>query len=322
MIETTIQTVQIAFNPEVPTIIQLVLNPAPPVREVPRGLLTPGSKGIDVSQHQGIIDYDTVVNVAKIEWVAIRASQGTTPDTKFKENWEGFKRLNIPRMAYHYYQNEIDPTAQFAAFRDQLGADWGELPITIDIEDQVPPLNLAELPDIYKYLELAETHFGALSVIYTGNAVMAPFKNEQSLAQHRLWLSQPHPKGVYTVPAPWTQPDILQHSWKGSLPGIVGDVDLDTMGDGVNAIKPEWWWRGVKSEVKDQTGNFPYTFQVWPIKDKVYSFRSSPGGTVVSSRTVSWAMQVSMITADGWLRVAKVNNVDWWIHQEEVKPNE
>ena len=50
--------------------------------------------------------------------------------------------------------------------------------------------------------------------------------NAPSLARYRLWLAAPDtPNPV--VPAPWTRISILQTSWRGSVAGIAGDVDLD-----------------------------------------------------------------------------------------------
>ena len=59
-------------------------------------------KGIDVSEHQGIINF-SAVKAAGIEFVMIRAGYGWTyEDAKFEQNVNGFLNVGIPVGAYWF----------------------------------------------------------------------------------------------------------------------------------------------------------------------------------------------------------------------------
>ena len=61
-------------------------------------------KGIDVSKHQGDIDWEKVKN-SGVKFVIIRAGYGrftSQKDPKFEYNYSECKRLGIPVGAYWY----------------------------------------------------------------------------------------------------------------------------------------------------------------------------------------------------------------------------
>ena len=61
-------------------------------------------KGIDVSYCQGNIDFSKI-DKNQVQFVIIRSSYGweaNQKDSKFEQNYEGFKKLGIPVGAYHY----------------------------------------------------------------------------------------------------------------------------------------------------------------------------------------------------------------------------
>jgi len=75
------------------------------------GVKIPGNyalMGIDVSHHQGDINFAEVVEMTKngdsLEFVYIKATEGTDfCDRNFDENAEGFAALRMPYGFYHYY---------------------------------------------------------------------------------------------------------------------------------------------------------------------------------------------------------------------------
>lgn len=59
--------------------------------------------GVDVSDHQGVIDWDNLIKEQQIDFAIIRTSWGTEGlDKQFKNNIEACIRLNIPFGVYHY----------------------------------------------------------------------------------------------------------------------------------------------------------------------------------------------------------------------------
>jgi GH25 family lysozyme M1 (1,4-beta-N-acetylmuramidase) len=60
-------------------------------------------KIIDISKHNGIIDFDKVKASGKVDGVMIRSSWGHfREDEQFKRNVSECERLNIPYGFYHY----------------------------------------------------------------------------------------------------------------------------------------------------------------------------------------------------------------------------
>ena len=92
--------------------------------------------GIDISQHQGKMNWDIVAaHHPKVEFVGIRSgiSWGYT-DKWFSFNWAEAKRVGIPRTAYHVIYPASSANRQVDKIIELLGGDNGELPITLDIE--------------------------------------------------------------------------------------------------------------------------------------------------------------------------------------------
>ena len=92
--------------------------------------------GIDVSKWQGKIEWDVVgAHIPKVEFTGIRASinYGYT-DTWFARNWVEAKRVRIPRTAYHVVYPGTSPEKQIDHFMQVVGNDFGELPLTLDVE--------------------------------------------------------------------------------------------------------------------------------------------------------------------------------------------
>lgn len=59
--------------------------------------------GVDVSDHQGIIDWDSLIKEQQIDFAIIRTSWGTEGlDKQYKNNIEACIRLGIPFGVYHY----------------------------------------------------------------------------------------------------------------------------------------------------------------------------------------------------------------------------
>ena len=98
-------------------------------------------KGIDVSEHNGIIDWNKVKSdgiefaILRIGWIGNKNNH--TLDTKFERNYNECKRLDIPVGVYVYNYCISERAAE-------SGANWTvnklqgkklDLPIYIDMED-------------------------------------------------------------------------------------------------------------------------------------------------------------------------------------------
>lgn len=64
------------------------------------------SHGIDVSHHQGCIDYEAVKNSGKVDFAILKAGgsdDGFYEDSKFREYLDGFKGVGIPILGAYYF---------------------------------------------------------------------------------------------------------------------------------------------------------------------------------------------------------------------------
>jgi lysozyme len=91
-------------------------------------------RGIDVSHHQGRIDWPAV-RAAGIEFAFIKASEGGDHrDREFARNWQEASRAGVARGAYHFFTFCTPGPSQAENFTTLLLPDRGELPPIADVE--------------------------------------------------------------------------------------------------------------------------------------------------------------------------------------------
>jgi lysozyme len=89
-------------------------------------------QGIDVSHHQGPINWDEVAG-DDVRFAWIKATEGGDwEDPRFDENWAGAGAAGVPRGAYHFF-TLCRPAAEQAAWFLSV-APAGELPTAVDLE--------------------------------------------------------------------------------------------------------------------------------------------------------------------------------------------
>ena len=98
---------------------------------------TPFLLGIDVSNHQGNIDWNSVRG-SEIVYACTKATEGTYyQDVWFPHNWSGIKSAGIIRGAYHFFRANYDADAQAQYFLSYVQAQGGFGPgdfIMLDVE--------------------------------------------------------------------------------------------------------------------------------------------------------------------------------------------
>lgn len=192
-------------------------------------------KGIDVSHHQGVINWTEVATDA-IEFAIIKATEGTTYiDPKLIVNAEGAKKAGLKVSYYHFAslntENiEADSKAEagfFSSIIKKLPA--ADLPLVLDIESNKANLK-PELVRNWIMGFFAELEYlGHLDyVLYS----YTPFLNANLPKNHglgwlRLWIAAYVNKPQPVLPAGWKNYWLWQYSAKGSIAGIKGDVDMN-----------------------------------------------------------------------------------------------
>jgi lysozyme len=192
--------------------------------------------GIDVSYHQGAIDWGRVAGAGK-RFAYVRASAGTlTSDPAYTANRTGARVAGLAVGSYHFGNPD-------AAANDALNeARWFLQNATIGSGDLVPVLDLEVSNGLgaaalttwaQAWLVEFELATGVRPVIYTTpNFWSSSMADTDWFARngYPVWVAHWTTASQPTVPAGnwgghgWT---FWQHSSTGSVPGVSGPVDLD-----------------------------------------------------------------------------------------------
>src|SRR5262245_20104351 len=94
--------------------------------------------GVDVSNHQGYIDWPTLART-DVAFAYIKATEGGDfRDRRFQANWEGAKRAGLPRGAYHFFTQCRSGADQARNFIAAVPREEGALPPVVDLEHMGP----------------------------------------------------------------------------------------------------------------------------------------------------------------------------------------
>ena len=194
-------------------------------------------KGIDVSSHQGEIDWEKVKNDG-IEFAFIRAvyrgyeSGKLVEDEFFLKNLEGAKAAGVPCGVYVFSQaiNATEAMEEADMVLDLLNGESLELPIVFDVErvsSSKGRMNALSVEDrtqiVIAFLEEIRSR-GYDVMIYHNTEMGALFLDLSKLTDYDKWFAG------YTQEMYWPYDyKIWQYSEKGRVDGIKSDVDLNIM---------------------------------------------------------------------------------------------
>lgn len=115
--------------------------PVPDHKPVQPASLTAGSKGIDVSSHQGSIDWDAVKDSGEVQFAIIRVGYGSDEsyqdDARAMYNMDECERLGIPYgvYLYSYAVTEVEAHSEVDHILRMLEGRNPLMGVYIDIED-------------------------------------------------------------------------------------------------------------------------------------------------------------------------------------------
>ena len=133
------------------------------VTSVPDGKLP--IEGIDVSNHQGSIDWDHL-DQSLVNFAFIKATESTGfTDKSFQRNWKESGQSGILRGAYHFYDVEADGAQQADHFISVVPKEGNTLPPVIDLET-IGTDSEKVLSSLKAYVEKIEKHFGTKPIFY------------------------------------------------------------------------------------------------------------------------------------------------------------
>lgn len=199
-----------------------------PAASGPPQLLQPGAEGIDLSHHNGPVDWARL-GTEPLDFVYLKASEGTGHiDPRFQENWLAATRLGWKVGAYHFYLLCHAGAPQAENFIRQVEVRPGTLPPAVDLEHahncEARNGRGAALAQIRVFLAALEGEYAAVPVIYTTPAFHAEWLAGEGFDAHPIWIR--------SLEGPPALPHaIWQYSMKGKLAGIEGPVDRNRAAD-------------------------------------------------------------------------------------------
>lgn len=193
-------------------------------------------KGIDVSYHQGKIDWKKV-KASGIEFAILREGYRKTIDTRFLENVKGCQEAGIPILGvYHFIYAMTDDDAAAETQSCLRNVEKAGLPKTTIIfsDFEYDTITKAQKAGVKLTREHCNrfTHIFCESFkacayptgIYCNVDYYTNMYDRDLLNRHRMWIAdysgKKHPNAI-----------IQQYTSKGVVPGISSEVDLNYLYD-------------------------------------------------------------------------------------------
>ena len=185
------------------------------------------SKGIDVSKHQGKIDWHRVKN-SGVDFAILRAGYGkydNQKDERFEENYSNAKNAGIKLGAYHYgYAKSVDDAKKEAEiFLKWTSGKQFEYPVAFDVEEKSQSDKGKQfVSDVIRAFCETVEKAGYYVCVYSNKYWLDNYVDDDCKRKYDTWLAQWSDKATYGG-----NYGIWQYSSQGEIDGISGRVDLD-----------------------------------------------------------------------------------------------
>jgi lysozyme len=200
--------------------------------------------GVDVHADKGDVDWEKV-RAAGCEFAIVKATEGQGfRDARFtKARWSAMKSAGIVRGAYHFARpstGSSDPVGEardFLAAVDAVGGlRSGDLPLALDLEaTTLGPRDTFAW--VRRFVRAIKRATGRAPLLYTSPSFWVDrVGNSPDNLDCPLWIAH---YGVHspTVPRAWDTYTVWQHSDKGSVAGVAGNVDVNRMNGGRDLLR-------------------------------------------------------------------------------------
>jgi lysozyme len=181
--------------------------------------------GVDVSHHQGAIDWKSVAREPNLVFAYIKASEGgDRRDERFAENWRAARGAGFKVGAYHFFTFCRAPLEQAANFLDVVPRDADALPPAVDVEFvgncSARPSPEALRRDLGLFIDAVAKALRRRPLVYLTPEAHAAFFSGGDIG-HPFWI-----RGLSGEPPPgWT---FWQFSNRARVRGIRTAADLNT----------------------------------------------------------------------------------------------
>ena len=185
-------------------------------------------EGIDVSNWQGYIDYNSVKS-SGIDIVYIKSSQGANvKDAYFDINYENAKANGVKVGFYHYLTARSTEEAEREAnfFASVISGKTPDCKLAMDFES-FGDLGVEEINNIaYAFLETVKRLTNKEVIIYSDLYNSQNTFSVELAQNYGLWLAY-YGDNLSYLETRWENYIGLQYTDRGNVPGISGGVDKD-----------------------------------------------------------------------------------------------
>lgn len=206
--------------------------------------ISEGINGIDVSKWQGIIDWEGV-RMSGIEFVMIKAGEGTEEEVNFRRNIEGALDAGLKCGVYWFANaSTVDEAiAEADACLEAISGYSLEYPVTYDFEYRTIENNPASdnrelMTEMVREFLLHIQKNGYYPLVYSNLDFLENYFNAADLAQFDLWYAR------YNVDELDKECCMWQNSCTGGVGGITTAVDIDISYKDYSAIIQKYHWNG------------------------------------------------------------------------------
>lgn len=185
--------------------------------------------GIDISRHQGAVDWASIRNDGT-RFAFIKATEGGDhADENFMAHWIAARDAGVKRGAYHFYYWCRNVEDQISWFIRNVPVEPDALPPVLDVEwngdSKTCPKKVPQaeaLAAMKRFLRAIEAHYHKRPIIYTSIDFYREIIDGH-LHDYPLWVRtvRAHPVARYAN-RPWT---FWQYTEKGQVSGVNGPVD-------------------------------------------------------------------------------------------------
>ena len=194
-----------------------------------------GTKGIDVSKHNGNIDWGAV-KASGIDFVIIRcgyrgsSSGALVVDPMYTANINGAKSAGLNVGVYFFSQavNEAEAVEEASMVLDLISPYSLQYPVYIDVEKsngRGDTISADERTAVTRAFLSTVQNAGYSCGVYSNKLWFENRINTGSLLDYKIWLAQYVDLPTYTA----TRYDMWQYTSKGQVPGIGGNVDMNVL---------------------------------------------------------------------------------------------
>lgn len=273
--------------------------------------------GIDVSSHQGIIDWETVKD--HIDFAIIRCGYGQDrvdqDDRMFRRNADECTRLNIPFGVYLYsYARSINDALSEARHVVRLVAGYKmAYPVYYDLEDETTTGRQSNdvIANIAKtfcdYLEVHGYYTGIYASLYWWRTKLtSPIFN-----RYTRWVAN------YAAELNFSKSyDMWQYSSTGWVQGITGNVDLNYAYKDFPALIRRLGMNGFSNDNSEDETNTGLRYQVGDEVRFNYVFLTSDSTTPLRPyRNMGVITRIEPNTRNPYL----IGNNQGWVNDQVIE---